>query len=44
VRAYCEAYGKPLVRLPGGYNANQVARHILTQAGDRLRATKAAAG
>lgn len=44
VRAYCEAYGKPLVRLPGGYNANQVAHHILTQAGDRLRATKAAAG
>ncbi|MDB5312140.1 MAG: hypothetical protein JWO38_6342, partial [Gemmataceae bacterium] len=44
VRAYCEAYGKPLVRLPGGYNANQVAHHILSQAGDRLRATKAAAG
>lgn len=44
VRAYCEAYGKPLIRLPGGYNANQVAHHILTQAGDRLRHTKAAAG
>jgi len=38
VRQYCEQYGKPLVRLPGGYNANQVAHHILAQAGDRLRA------
>jgi hypothetical protein len=44
VRAYCEAYGKPLVRLPGGYNANQVAHHILAQAGDRLRAINFAAG
>ena len=39
VRTYCEQYGKPLVRLPGGYNANQVAHHILAQAGDRLRAS-----
>ncbi len=43
VRDYCERYGKPLVRLPGGYNANQVGHHILTQAGDRLRATGVAA-
>ena len=39
VRTYCEsAYSKPLVRLPGGYNANQVAHHFMSQAGDRLRA------
>jgi hypothetical protein len=44
VRQYCEAYGKPLVRLPGGYNANQVAHHILSQAGGRLRGTKLAVG
>ncbi len=44
VRQYCEQYGKPLVRLPGGYNANQVAHHILTQAGERLRASMAPAG
>ncbi|HXD85079.1 MAG TPA: hypothetical protein VN641_01205 [Urbifossiella sp.] len=42
VRTYCEQYGKPLVRLPGGYNANQVAHHIMAQAGDRLRASVAA--
>ena len=44
VRAYCEEYGKPLVRLPGGYNANQVAHHILYQAGARLRAAKGVSG
>jgi hypothetical protein len=44
VKEYCDAYGKPLVRLPGGYNANQVAHHILSQAGARLRAARAAAG
>ncbi len=44
VRAYCEAYGKPLVRLPGGYNANQVAHHILSQAGERLRDAKTTFG
>jgi hypothetical protein len=26
------------VRLPGGYNPNQVAHHILTQIGSRLEA------
>ena len=31
VRTYCDQYGKPLVRLPGGYNANQV-YYILAQA------------
>ncbi|MBX9623979.1 MAG: hypothetical protein K2X82_09240 [Gemmataceae bacterium] len=44
VKAYCEEYDKPLIRLPGGYNANQVAHHILAQAGERLRASRAAAG
>ena len=36
VREFCTRYGKPLVRLPGGYSPNQVAYHILTQVGDRL--------
>ena len=44
VRTYCDQYGKPLVRLPGGYNANQVAHHIMSQAGDRLRAAQAPEG
>ena len=44
IKEYCDAYGKPLIRLPGGYNANQVAHHILSQAGTRLRASRAAAG
>lgn len=33
----CERYGKPFVRLPGGYASNQVAHQILKQASDRLR-------
>jgi hypothetical protein len=44
VRQYCDQYGKPLVRLPGGYNANQVAHHIMSQAGARLRAAAAPEG
>ena len=44
VRQYCDAYGKPLVRLPGGYNANQVAHHIMSQAGERLREARAPIG
>jgi hypothetical protein len=36
VSKYCERYGKPLVRLPAGYNPNQVAEQILRQQGDRL--------
>ncbi|MFO0851544.1 MAG: hypothetical protein U0871_23740 [Gemmataceae bacterium] len=35
---FCQRYGKPLVRLRAGYNPNQVAHQILTQAGQRLRA------
>lgn len=38
VKEYCDKYGKPLVRLKGGYNPNQVAHHILAQVGDRLAA------
>jgi hypothetical protein len=37
VRVFCERHGKPLVRLPGGYNPNQVAHQILSQCGERLR-------
>lgn len=36
VRNYCEQYGKPLVRLPAGYNANQVAAQVLAQASGQL--------
>jgi hypothetical protein len=38
VQHFCDRYGKLLVRLPGGYNPNQVAHQILEQAGNRLRA------
>jgi hypothetical protein len=37
VREFCDRYNKPLVRLPGGYNPNQVAAQILAQCSDRLR-------
>jgi hypothetical protein len=33
----CDRYGKPLVRLSGGYNPNQVAQQIVNQAGIRLK-------
>ena len=36
VKEFCDKYGKPLVRLPAGYNPNQVAFHLLSQVGDRL--------
>jgi L-seryl-tRNA(Ser) seleniumtransferase len=38
VKEFCDRYGKPLVRLPGGYNPNQVALQILEQCSERLRA------
>jgi hypothetical protein len=38
VKNFCDKYDKPLVRLPGGYNPNQVAYHILTQIGGKLLA------
>ena len=31
VRDFCEKHGKRFVRLPGGYNPNQVAHQILQQ-------------
>jgi len=37
VNDYCQQYNKPLVRLPGGYNANQIAEQVMTQCADRLR-------
>jgi hypothetical protein len=36
VKQFCDRYDKPLVRLPAGYNANQVAHQILAQCGERL--------
>ena len=36
---YCRKYKKPLVRLPGGYNPNQVAKQIMSQCGRRLKAS-----
>lgn len=37
VKQLCEKLNKPLVRLPRGYNPNQIAAEILRQAGDRIR-------
>jgi len=37
VKQFCEKYGKPLVRLPGGYNPNQVAAQILLQVSQQLK-------
>jgi hypothetical protein len=39
VQDFCRTYGKPLVRLPGGYNPNQVAAQILEQCSERLSTT-----
>ena len=36
VKQFCDRYGKPLVRLPGGYNPVQIAAQILTQCSERL--------
>jgi hypothetical protein len=36
IREFCDRHGKPLVRLPGGYNPNQVAVQILSQCSGRL--------
>lgn len=37
VRQFCERFGKPLVRLPQGYNPSQVAHQIVQQCSARLR-------
>jgi hypothetical protein len=44
VKAFCDKYGKPLVRLPAGYSPNQVAYHLTHQVGDKLSTRSAAAG
>jgi hypothetical protein len=36
VKSYCDAHGKPFVRLPGGYNPRQVAAQILAQCSERM--------
>lgn len=38
VAKLCERHGKPLVRVPGGYNPETLAPQILSQAGKRLGA------
>lgn len=38
VAKLCERHGKPLVRVPGGYNPETLAPQILAQAGKRLGA------
>ncbi|WP_428938388.1 hypothetical protein [Fontivita pretiosa] len=40
VKQFCEKYGKPLVRLPGGYNPNQVAAQIISQVSQQLAASR----
>lgn len=37
IRDYCEAAGKPLVRLPGGYGVNRLAAEIIAQASDAFQ-------
>ncbi|WP_165065410.1 hypothetical protein [Paludisphaera rhizosphaerae] len=39
IKPYCDLHGKPLLRLPRGYNPNQVARELLDQCSERLRDT-----
>lgn len=41
-KEFCDRHGKPLVRLPAGYNPNQVAAQILAQCSERLRMIQAA--
>jgi hypothetical protein len=36
VKQFCDRHGKPLVRLPGGYGVNQIAKQILDQVGGKL--------
>lgn len=36
-KQFCDKHGKPLVRLPGGYNPGQIASQILSQCSERLR-------
>ncbi len=36
IKQFCDKHGKPLVRLPGGYNPTQIAAQILDQCSQRL--------
>ena len=36
LQKFCDKYKKPILRLPGGYNPNQIVHQILTQASGRL--------
>jgi hypothetical protein len=36
VKRFCDRYGKPLVRLPGGYSPNQVAAQIRSQCSGQI--------
>lgn len=38
VTRWCEQYGKPLVRLPAGYNPERIAAEVLEQVSERLGA------
>lgn len=40
VKQFCDRYDKPLVRLPAGYNPNQVATQVLRQISNQLRERK----
>jgi hypothetical protein len=44
IKKCCEEYGKPMVRLPGGYNANQVAMQIAQQCSSQLRTDRGPMG
>ena len=44
IKKCCEEFGKPMVRLPGGYNANQVALQIIQQCSGQLRSELEALG
>ena len=38
VKVFCDRHGKPMVRLPAGYNPNQVAVQVLAQCSGLLAA------
>jgi hypothetical protein len=40
VKRFCDRHGKPMVRLPGGYNPSQVAAQVLAQCGGQLGAER----
>ncbi|MDW8075254.1 MAG: hypothetical protein RMK00_05725 [Bacteroidota bacterium] len=44
IATLCKQYRKPFVRLPGGYNPNQIAAQIIAQAGTQLGIEAPAAG